>query len=239
MFGLLTRRTQAPTTPRAFITLEKVHKTYPNGAIGLKGIDLTLDQGNFLWVSGASGSGKSTLLKMLYGAERPDQGQVWVEGQAVAHLRSGALAGLRRKIGVVFQDYKLLPKRTVAENVTFVLRALGHDRAEIRRRLWPTLKMVDLESKADCYPDQLSGGEQQRVAIARAMVHTPLLFLADEPTGNLDPENTQMIIAILEQLNQMGVTVIVSTHDQSLLDCTTHPVLALAQGGINTHPLRS
>ncbi|WP_287127849.1 cell division ATP-binding protein FtsE [Candidatus Cyanaurora vandensis] len=233
MFNLLTPALPVPAAATtALVCLEGVSKTYANGVQGLKEVDLTVNRGEFLWISGVSGSGKSTLLKLLYGAEKPTAGRVWVDRQPVATLRSHALANLRRRIGVVFQDYKLLPRRTVAENITFVLKALAYGRPEIRRRLWPTLKIVGLESKADCFPEQLSGGEQQRVAIARAVVHTPLLLLADEPTGNLDPTSTAMVLEILHQLHTVGVAIIITTHDQTLLDRTAHRIIHLEQGRV-------
>ena len=200
-------RPQPSSPPGPFIHLGDIHKTYPNGAVGLQGIDLTLTQGEFLWISGVSGSGKSTLLKLLCGAEHPTTGEVWVDQQPVTQLKAPQLARLRRRLGVVFQDYKLLPRRTVGENITFVLKALGYDRPEIRRRLWPTLKRVGLEAKVDCFPEQLSGGEQQRVALARAIVHSPMVLLADEPTGNLDPENTGIVMETIQALHQAGTSV--------------------------------
>jgi len=233
IFKLLTP--PAPVPPAAttsLVCLEGVSKTYRNGAPALKDVNLTIQAGEFLWISGVSGSGKSTLLKLLCGAEKPTTGRVWVQQQSVASLGAHQLASLRRRIGVVFQDYKLLPRRTVAENITFVLKALGYDRPEVRRRLWPALKMVGLETKADCFPEQLSGGEQQRVALARAVVHTPTLLLADEPTGNLDPVNTHLVLDVLHQLNQVGVTILVTTHDQSLLDRTDQRIIHLDRGRV-------
>jgi cell division transport system ATP-binding protein len=143
---------------------------------------------------------------------------------------------MRRRIGIVFQDYKLIPRRTVAENVAFVLWAQGFTRKEIHRRLWPTLKMVGLQAKAHCFPDELSGGEQQRVSIARAVVNTPPLLLADEPTGNLDGDNSLQVIKILKKLNSIGITVIVTTHDEHLVRVSNHPVVQIKQGRI--HHLR-
>jgi cell division transport system ATP-binding protein len=196
--------------------LHKVTKTYNKQGRSLS-IDLDIRQGDFLFITGISGAGKSTLLKMLYGEEKPTTGDVVVDGTQLNKLRGRSLAHLRRRIGVVFQDYKLLPRRTVAENVAFALQAQNFPKAEIRRRLLPTLKIVGLEEKAEYFPDQLSGGEQQRVAIARAIVHTPVLLLADEPTGNLDPGNTWSVLEILRQLNDMGVTIVVTTHDETIV----------------------
>jgi cell division transport system ATP-binding protein len=176
-----------PEKPKAaptIVSMANVDKVYTNGSVALSGISLTVKRGDFLFVTGPSGSGKSTLLKLLYGYERPTSGELLVGNEPIAQLRGNRLAMMRRRIGVVFQDYKLIPKRTVSENVAFVLWAQGFTRKEIHRRLWPTLKMVGLQSKANCFPDELSGGEQQRVSIARAVVNTPPLLLADEPTGN-------------------------------------------------------
>ena len=181
-------------------------------------------------IAGASGAGKSTLLKLLYGEEQPDQGNVTVNGQEVTGLQGNKLAYFRRQVGIVFQDYKLLPRRTVAENISFVLMARGCPPREIQRRLVPTLKLVGLLEKSERFPAQLSGGEQQRVSIARAIVGTPPLILADEPTGNLDGENARQIMGILERLHQFGATVIVTTHDELWLRRSPHPVWELRDG---------
>lgn len=212
------------------LSLRGVTKRYQQGGGGLWEIDLSLAQGGFLFVTGPSGSGKTTLLKLLYGAERPCQGQVIVNQQPVAQLKGDRLSRFRRQLGVVFQDYKLIPNRTVAENVAFALWAQGCQQAEVTRRLAPTLRLVGLQHKADCFPGQLSGGEQQRVSLARAIVGTPPLLLADEPTGNLDPDNSRQVIRILNKLHHMGVTVIVTTHDEQLVAQSQHPVIQLSQG---------
>jgi cell division transport system ATP-binding protein len=213
-----------------------VEKVYPNGSNALVEANLTVNQGDFLFVTGPSGSGKSTLLKLLYGHERPTAGNILIDNQPIDQLRGNRLAMMRRRIGIVFQDYKLIPRRTVAENVAFVLWAQGFTRKEIHRRLWPTLKMVGLQTKAQCFPDELSGGEQQRVSIARAVVNTPPLLLADEPTGNLDGDNSLQVIKILKKLNSIGITVIVTTHDEHLVRVSNHPVVQIKQGRI--HHLR-
>jgi cell division transport system ATP-binding protein len=198
------------------VSLTNVEKTYDNGSKALAGVNLTVNPGDFLFVTGPSGSGKSTLLKLLYGYERPTDGHILVGDQPIADLRGDRLAMMRRRIGVVFQDYKLIPKRTVAENVAFVLWAQGFTRKEIHRRLWPTLKMVGLQGKAHCFPDELSGGEQQRVSIARAVVSTPPLLLADEPTGNLDPRNADAALALIHEQAQIDQTaLLLVTHSGS------------------------
>lgn len=212
------------------ITLRGVTKTYDNGSKALAGINLEIKPGDFLFITGPSGSGKSTLLKLLYGEERADEGDVRVDGYDLTTLRGDRLSQLRRRIGIVFQDYKLIPRRTVLENVAFVLWAQGLPRKEIHRRLQPALKMVGLTHKANCFPEQLSGGEQQRVSIARAIVGTPPILLADEPTGNLDPDNSWQVIKILKKLNSVGITVIVTTHDESLIRLSNHPAVQLRNG---------
>lgn len=214
----------------AIVTLRGVSKTYSNGSQALINVNLTIGRGDFLFVTGPSGSGKSTLLKLLYGEERASQGDVMVDDCNLTDLRGDRLSLLRRRIGIVFQDYKLIPRRTVSENIAFVLWAQGLPRKEVQRRLQPALKMVGLQHKAECFPEQLSGGEQQRVSIARAIVGTPPILLADEPTGNLDPENSWQVIQILKKLNAVGITVIVTTHDEGLIRRANHPVVQLRNG---------
>ncbi|MBD1805356.1 cell division ATP-binding protein FtsE [Microcoleus sp. FACHB-SPT15] len=215
------------------IKLQGVTKTYPNGSRGLLDVNLEVNRGDFLFVTGPSGAGKSTLLKLLYGAERPTQGDVILEQFNVGKLRGDRLSLLRRRIGIVFQDYKLIPRRTVSENIAFVLWAQGFTRKEIQRRLLPTLKLVGLQHKADCFPEELSGGEQQRVSLARAIIGTPPVLLADEPTGNLDPDNSRQVLRILKKLNAMGATVIVTTHDEQLVQMSNQPVVQLRDGHLH------
>lgn len=212
------------------VRLQQVTKIYRNGSRALVDANLQIRKGDFLFVTGPSGSGKSTFLKLLYGEERPSSGEIIVNNCNLSRLRGNSLSMLRRRIGVVFQDYKLIPRRTVSENVAFVLWAQGFTRKEIHRRLLPTLKMVGLQDKANCFPDELSGGEQQRVSIARAIVSTPPILLADEPTGNLDAENSWQVIKILKKLNSVGITVIVTTHDEHLVRLSNHPVIQIRNG---------
>ena len=225
-----------PTSPSAanqratVIQLRDISKTYANGSSALMNINLNIKQGDFIFITGPSGSGKSTLLKLLYGEERPSQGDLMVDNCNPAQLKGDRLSMLRRRIGIVFQDYKLIPRRTVSENISFVLWAQGYTSQEIQRRLEPALKMVGLTHKATCFPEQLSGGEQQRVSIARAIVGTPPLLLADEPTGNLDPDNSWQVIKILQKLNTIGITVVVTTHDESLIRLSGKPVVQLRNG---------
>ncbi|HEY9649387.1 MAG TPA: cell division ATP-binding protein FtsE [Coleofasciculaceae cyanobacterium] len=221
--------TSSTPTP-LMVELRQVTKTYPNGSRGLFNVSLALKPGDFLFITGPSGAGKSTLLKLLYGAERPSTGEVIVDQCNVEQLRGNRLSLLRRRIGIIFQDYKLIPTRTVSENIAFVLWSQGFTRKEIQRRLPPTLKLVGLQHKADCFPEQLSGGEQQRVSLARAIIGTPPILLADEPTGNLDPDNSQQVLKILKKLNAMGATVIVTTHDEHLVQMSNQSVVQLREG---------
>ncbi|MBD2571046.1 cell division ATP-binding protein FtsE [Anabaena lutea] len=221
---------QQASQAQTIVELRSVTKTYSTGYHALLDVSLQIKQGEFLFITGASGSGKSTFLKLLYGQELPTLGEVIVDDLNVANLRGDRLSCLRRRIGIVFQDYKLIPQRTVAENITFVLQAQGYTRKEIQRRLEPTLKLVGLLSKADRFPDQLSGGEQQRVSIARAIIATPPLILADEPTGNLDPDNSWQVMQILQKLNTFGATVIVTTHDEQLVRRCNQPVVQVKNG---------
>jgi cell division transport system ATP-binding protein len=221
------------TGTQAIVSLQGVTKSYPNGSQALIDVNFHVRKGSFLFITGPSGSGKSTLLKLLYGAERASSGKVLVDGEDLTRIKGDGLSRLRRRVGVVFQDYKLIPKRTVAENVAFVLWAQGFSKWEIERRLQPALKLVGLQHKADAFPEQLSGGEQQRVSIARAIVSTPPLLLADEPTGNLDADNSLQVIQILRQLHQIGITVLVTTHDEGLIRTLNQPVIQIRNGRLS------
>ncbi|MGK7889107.1 MAG: cell division ATP-binding protein FtsE [Leptolyngbyaceae cyanobacterium] len=222
-----------PINSKVIIALQQVSKIYCNGSQALNNVTWQIRSGDFWFVTGPSGAGKSTLLKLLYGEEACSEGSIIVNGHDVRRLRGDRLSQLRRQIGIVFQDYKLIPRRTVSENVAFVLWAQGFTRKEIRRRLTPTLKMVGLQHKADSFPHELSGGEQQRVSIARAIVGTPPILLADEPTGNLDPHNSWQVIKILKKLNNVGITVIVTTHDEHLVRMSDYPVVQLRDGRLH------
>lgn len=223
----------------SMVSLRGVSKVFPNGNWVFRDVNLEVRRGEFVFVTGVSGAGKSTLLRLLYGAEQATEGTVIVDGVCLFssegrrrpyRIPPRPLAMLRRRLGVVFQDYRLLANRTLAENVAFVLRAQGLSPAEIRRRLGPTLKMVGLTEKRDCFPDELSGGEQQRLSLARAIVNMPVLLLADEPTGNLDRENSLLVLQILERLNSFGVTVIMTSHDPYLVERAGHRVVRLEGG---------
>lgn len=214
------------------VVFDRVEKIYANGTIGLKNLSLTIEKGEFWLITGHSGSGKSTLLKLLYGAEFPTRGRVVVQGIEVIPQN---LTKLRRQLGVVFQDYKLIPTRNVFENVALVLQCQGYSPLELKKRTSVALKMVDLPDRGQCYPNQLSGGEQQRVGIARAIVHSPPLILADEPTGNLDPENTWQIMQIFHKLHQSGATIVVTTHDRQWLNNNYgYKLLELNHGSVNS-----
>ncbi len=214
------------------VVLENVSKTYPNGVVALCGISLGIDPGEFVFIVGPTGTGKSTLLKLLYREEVPSCGRVHVAGAEVSRLASAQVAALRRSLGVVFQDFKLLPQRTAFENVAFALRAIGTPPAEIRPRVQMALELVGLGARAQAFPWELSGGEQQRVSIARAIVNDPPLLLADEPTGNLDPDSSWDIIQVLSQINLHGTTVVVTTHNKTIVDILRRRVVQLAGGEI-------
>ncbi|KAI9131548.1 cell division ATP-binding protein FtsE [Acaryochloris sp. CCMEE 5410] len=235
-FKRLKAQVDTPAHAHYTVQLKSVCKVYPQTRFSLLDINLTLKQGDFLFVTGASGAGKTTLMKLIYGAEQADRGEVRVVGTNVGLLKGNRLSHLRRKLGVVFQDYKLIPRWTVAENVAFVLRSQGVPKTEIDRRLYPTLKLVGLQQRADCFPSQLSGGEQQRASIARAIVGSPKLLLADEPTGNLDQDNALQVLGILKKLNSLGITVVVTTHDMGLIQTVKAPVAQLDQGRLQVVP---
>ena len=190
-----------------FIKFRNVEKTYKNGVNAVYDMNLDIKKGEFVFVIGASGSGKSTLIKMLYREERPTNGEIYVGGINVAKVKNNKVYKLRRKIGIVFQDYKLLPKLTVYENVAFALEIYGLPTNEVKRKVLKALDLVGLKSKTKSYPNQLSGGEQQRVAIARAIVNSPKLLICDEPTGNLDPDTSLEVMKVIEKINDLGTTV--------------------------------
>jgi cell division transport system ATP-binding protein len=195
-----------------------VYKAYPGDPPALSDINLNVDKGEFVFLTGPSGAGKTTLLKLIFCAEKATGGQILVGGRNIARIRESAVPYLRRNIGVVFQDFKLLHRRTVLDNVAFTLDVLGVPRSEARQRVMKMLKLVGLEHKADALPVRLSGGEQQRVVIARALVNDPTILLADEPTGNLDPALSVEIMDLLCDVNVRGTTVLVATHDSTILE---------------------
>jgi len=214
------------------IDLRNVTVVYPNGVQALSGINLTVDAGEFAFVVGPTGHGKSTLLKLLYAAEFPTEGQVLFLGQDVARLSSLPIARLRRRVGVVFQDFRLLAQRTAWENVAFALHAIGVPYRAALRRVPRALDEVGLLDKADRFPPQLSAGEQQRLALARVLGLDPAVVLADEPTGNLDPRSSDRVIDLLTKINERGTTVMVATHDPTIVNRLRRRVIALREGRI-------
>ena len=214
------------------IQVFNVVKMYDGSNPVLDNISLEISKGEFVFLTGPSGAGKTTILKILFGWENFETGQVLVQGINVGKLTHRNVYTLRRSMGVVFQDYKLLPNKTVFENVSFAQEVIGHDRKTIRFKTWEALKNVGLTPKKDAYPAYLSGGEQQRIAIARAMVNSPAIILADEPTGNLDPDIAIEILKLFEELNQKGSTIIFATHSQEIMKAGNHRVINLNRGKV-------
>src|SRR5574344_2452598 len=213
------------------IQLRSVTKKYKNN-YALKNVNLDILSGEFVFIVGASGAGKSTLMKLLYKEETPTCGTVMIGGTNIANLPNNRVPNLRRCMGIVFQDYKLLQNQSVYDNIAYVIRTLGISTKEINTRVLGALKVVGLIDKMKARPSELSGGEQQRVSIARAIVNGPPLLIADEPTGNLDPKNSMEVMQILDQINQRGITVIISTHDHVMVDYFRKRVVTLDQGQI-------
>ena len=214
------------------IKFQNITKTYSNNIIALDDVSFEVDSNEFVCIVGRSGAGKTTLLKLLLGIEKPSKGKIFFNGDEVSSLGSGKLQGIRRKMGVVFQDYKLLPSRTVYENISYVLELMGKNDEEISVEVNQVLEIVGLSSRAFNFPAQLSGGEQQRAAIARAIAHRPKVVLADEPTGNLDPYHTRDIINLLKKIHKLGTTVILSTHDKEIIDNLEERVVTLEEGKV-------
>ena len=213
------------------IRLKNVKKQYKNGVTAIHDLNLSIEKGSFVFVIGDSGSGKSTLMKLLYREEKPTRGQIVVGGINVAKLRNNKVYKLRRKLGIVFQDYRLLPKLTVYENVAFAMEVIGATKQTIRIKVLKALEVVGLKNKVHNYPSQLSGGEQQRVAIARAIVNNPKMLLCDEPTGNLDPTMSMEIMNVLDDINKTwGTTIIVVTHDKAIVNKMKKQVITLKEG---------
>ena len=215
-----------------FIELKDVYKVYKNGVTGLAGVNLQIKKGDFVFIIGSTGCGKSTLIKMLYREEKPNSGTILIGGLNVGRLRNNKVYKLRRKLGVVFQDFKLLYKKTVYENVAFALEIFGTPKDEIYSKVLKSLELVGLKHKAKNYPTELSGGEQQRVAIARSIVNGPKLLICDEPTGNLDEDTSMEIMKVLEEINKLGTTIIMVTHDTEIVDKMKKRVILLDSGRI-------
>ena len=213
------------------IRLENVSKSYNNGVHALRDINLTIEDGEFVYIIGPTGSGKSTLIKLLDGEEIPDQGRVLVNDVDVGKLRHSKVPFYRRSIGVVFQDFRLLPHLTIFENISFALEVIGMDRQQIRQRVREVLELVSLSEKAKAFPNQLSGGQQQRATIGRAIANHPKVLIADEPTGNLDPEMSKEVIELLEKINEKEkTTVLMVTHDKNLVDAFKKRTISLEEG---------
>ena len=217
---------------RLVLVLSDVTKTYPNGRHALRDVDLVVPEGDFVFLVGPSGAGKSTLVKLLIRDELATQGQVLLDGDDLARLPRRRVPHVRRKVGIIFQDFKLLPTKTVHENVAFALEVTGVPRGRINPAVDRVLALVGLTVAASQYPHQLSGGEQQRTAIARALVHDPRIVIADEPTGNLDPLISWEIIQLLLRINQLGVTVLMATHDADVVTALRKRVVALEDGRV-------
>ena len=215
------------------IQIFNINKAYQKDSAALRDITLKIPKGEFVFITGPSGAGKSTLLKLLYCAEKPSRGQILINGQNVTRLSSGKIPYLRRRLGIVFQDFKLLPRRTIFENVAFPLEVQGRRRYEVSKKVYQALKHVGLEHKLQRYPLELSGGEQQRVAIARALVIDPLILLADEPTGNLDQESTSRVMDLFMDANARGTTVLMATHDHELIHSFPRRVVTLEEGRLS------
>ncbi len=214
------------------IRLENVTKSYAADAVALRDISFDIAKGEFVFLVGPSGSGKSTLLRLLNRQQRPEEGAVWVAGRNIIDMPASKVPLLRRNIGNIFQDYKLLANKTVFENVAFALEVIGKPKHVIRTQVPAVLDIVGLEGKGHRFPDQLSGGEQQRVSIARAFVNRPLILIADEPTGNLDPSTGEGIMRLLDRINQTGTTVVMATHDQRIVNSMRKRVIQLDRGVI-------
>ena len=219
------------TTLNAVIRFEKVVKAYPGqGAPALDNVTVDVEKGEFVFLVGASGSGKSTALRLVLRETRPTSGRVYVAGKEINRLAGWKVPRLRRQIGTVFQDFRLLPSKTVSENVAFALQVIGKSKSEINSVVPETLELVGLEGKGDRMPDELSGGEHQRVAIARAFVNRPMILIADEPTGNLDPLTSVGIMRLLDRINRTGTTVVMATHDDDIVDQMRRRVIELESG---------
>ncbi|MCI5703785.1 ATP-binding cassette domain-containing protein [Candidatus Pseudoscillospira sp. SGI.172] len=214
------------------IRLLDIQKTYDNGTKALKGVSMRIDDGEFAFLVGPSGSGKSTIIKLITGEVQPSGGRIMVNGYNLGSIRPNQVPYMRRTLGVIFQDFRLIEKKTVWENLTFAMRAVGASPREVRKRIPYVLDLVGLARKGSRYPTQLSGGEQQRVAIARALVNNPQMIIADEPTGNLDPQRSLEIMLLLEKINELGTTMLVVTHEKELVNRFSKRVIAIENGRI-------
>ena len=214
------------------IRLKDVEMEYDNGTRAIKGISMTIEDGEFVFLVGPSGSGKSTIIKLLTGEIEPSEGRIVINGFSVSNISEWQLPLMRRTLGIIFQDFRLIDKKTVYDNLAFAMYAVGCSTKEIRKRIPYVLNLVGLAEKADCYPTELSGGEQQRVAIARALVNNPSTIIADEPTGNLDPERSLELMSLLVKINQLGTTVVVVTHEKDLVNRFGKRVITIEAGQV-------
>lgn len=212
--------------------MKNVYKRYSNGVLALNDINVKIDQGEFVYIIGSSGAGKSTFIKLMYREEKPTKGDIIIAGQNVSKLKERDIPYLRRNIGIVFQDFKLLPNLTVFENVAFAMEVIEKDAREMKKRVMEVLEQVKLKHKARSLPSELSGGEQQRVSIARSIVNRPKVIIADEPTGNLDPETSWEIMDIFEEINAMGTTIVMATHNKEIVNTMRKRVLEIDGGQI-------
>lgn len=220
------------------IKFENVSKSYSKGSPAVKGVSFEIDRGEFVFLIGASGSGKTTLIRLMVREEKPDEGTIWVAGKNLVTMPSWKVPHFRRNVGVIFQDFRLLPNKTVAQNVAFALQVIGKPNRFIATQVPQILRLVGLEDKMDRFPHQLSGGEQQRVAIARAFVNRPLILLADEPTGNLDPETSWGVMNLLERINRTGTAVVMATHDVGIVDSMRRRVIEIDDGRLSRDQVR-
>jgi len=214
------------------INLCGISKVYDNGCVALSDVTVDIPKGDFVFVVGPSGAGKSTFIKLIFREELPTEGKLIVNGRNVGELKEPEVPYLRRNLGIIFQDYRLLPEKTVYENVAFAMQVIESSHREIKKRVGQVLDLVGLRHKAKCCPCELSGGEQQRVAIARAIVNNPVVVIADEPTGNLDPETSWEIMKIFTQINKGGTTIVMATHDKTVVDAMKKRVIAIENGMI-------
>lgn len=210
--------------------MKNVYKKYPNGVVAVNGLNIKINQGEFVYIVGPSGAGKSTFIKMMYREEKATSGEIIVNGMNLSTLKNREVPQLRRQIGVVFQDFKLLPRLNVYENIAFALEVIEEEPTKIRKRVMDVLDLVGLKKKARMFPDELSGGEQQRVSIARSIVNVPKVVIADEPTGNLDPETSWDIMNLFEEINARGTTIIMATHNRDIVNNMRRRVIAIDGG---------
>lgn len=214
------------------LKMTDVSKVYPGGSVALQNVDIHIEPGEFVFVVGPSGAGKSTFIKMLFREVLPTTGSIFVNGVDILSLTPNEIPYMRRQLGIIFQDYRLLPDRTVYENVAFAMEVIETPRRKIKRRVLNVLDLVGLRHRANAYPNELSGGEQQRIAIARAIVNDPIMVIADEPTGNLDPETSWDIMEIFKEINAEGTTIVMATHDKEIVDAMGKRVIAIEDGYI-------